>query len=144
MRKDIIQIRQVHKSKERSGHLLCRKCPDRVLLCWRRGRDSNPCGLAPKRFSRLVPFRKHSRAVLSAEPRFIAPCFRYTLAKRPHSGFFASLTRYDRFRNEKKHAFACLWRRGRDSNPCGVAPKRFSRPPRYDRFDTSPYGVCGS
>ena len=24
-------------------------------------------------------------------------------------------------------------------NPCGVAPKRFSRPPRYDRFDTSPY-----
>ena len=32
-----------------------------------------------------------------------------------------------------------LWRRGRDSNPCGVAPKRFSRPPRYDRFDTSPY-----
>ena len=31
------------------------------------------------------------------------------------------------------------WRRGRDSNPCGVAPKRFSRPPRYDHFDTSPY-----
>ena len=31
-----------------------------------------------------------------------------------------------------------LWRRGRDSNPCGVAPKRFSRPPRYDHFDTSP------
>ena len=29
-------------------------------------------------------------------------------------------------------------RRGWDSNPCGVAPKRFSRPPRYDRFDTSP------
>ena len=34
---------------------------------------------------------------------------------------------------------AADWRRGRDSNPCGVAPKRFSRPPRYDRFDTSPY-----
>ena len=32
-----------------------------------------------------------------------------------------------------------VWRRGRDSNPCGVAPKRFSRPPRCDRFDTSPY-----
>ena len=30
------------------------------------------------------------------------------------------------------------WRRGRDSNPCGIAPKRFSRPPRYDHFDTSP------
>ena len=36
-------------------------------------------------------------------------------------------------------AFAVFWRRGRDSNPCGVAPKRFSRPPRYDHFDTSPY-----
>ena len=35
-----------------------------------------------------------------------------------------------------------FWRRGRDSNPCGVAPKRFSRPPRYDRFDTSPYMNC--
>ena len=32
-----------------------------------------------------------------------------------------------------------VWRRGRDSNPCGVSPKRFSRPPRYDRFDTSPF-----
>ena len=31
-----------------------------------------------------------------------------------------------------------VWRRGRDSNPCGVASKRFSRPPRYDHFDTSP------
>ena len=28
------------------------------------------------------------------------------------------------------------WRRRRDSNPRGLAPKRFSRPPRYDRFDT--------
>ena len=25
-----------------------------------------------------------------------------------------------------------------DSNPRGVAPKRFSRPPRYDRFDNPP------
>ena len=32
-----------------------------------------------------------------------------------------------------------FWRRRRDSNPRGLAPKRFSRPPRYDRFDTPPY-----
>ena len=25
-----------------------------------------------------------------------------------------------------------------DSNPCALADKRFSRPPRYDHFDTSP------
>ena len=30
------------------------------------------------------------------------------------------------------------WRRKRDSNPRGVSPKRFSRPPRYDRFDIPP------
>ncbi len=30
------------------------------------------------------------------------------------------------------------WRRQGDSNPRGVAPKRFSRPPRYDRFDMPP------
>ena len=31
------------------------------------------------------------------------------------------------------------WRRGRDSNPRGIAPKLISSQPRYDRFDTSPY-----
>ena len=31
-----------------------------------------------------------------------------------------------------------FWRRQRDSNPRGVAPKRFSRPPRYDHFDMPP------
>ena len=31
-----------------------------------------------------------------------------------------------------------LWRKRRDSNPRGLSPKRFSRPPRYDHFDTLP------
>ena len=31
-----------------------------------------------------------------------------------------------------------FWRRERDSNPCGISPKRFSRPPRYDHFDIPP------
>ena len=32
-----------------------------------------------------------------------------------------------------------LQRRGWDSNPRALADKRFSRPPRYDHFDISPY-----
>ena len=32
-----------------------------------------------------------------------------------------------------------MWRRKRDSNPRGLSPKRFSRPPRYDRFDIPPF-----
>ena len=34
---------------------------------------------------------------------------------------------------------AAKWRRERDSNPCEIALKRFSRPPRYDHFDIPPY-----
>ena len=34
-----------------------------------------------------------------------------------------------------------VWRRVWDSNPRGIAPKRFSRPPRYDHFDNSPYSM---
>ncbi len=33
---------------------------------------------------------------------------------------------------------AFRWRRKRDSNPRGREPKRFSRPPRCDRFDIPP------
>ena len=33
-------------------------------------------------------------------------------------------------------------RRGWDSNPRALADKRFSRPPRYDHFDTSPNRIC--
>ena len=36
-----------------------------------------------------------------------------------------------------QHFFA--ERREWDSNPCALADKRFSRPPRYDHFDISPY-----
>jgi hypothetical protein len=36
----------------------------------------------------------------------------------------------------------CIERRGWDSNPRALADKRFSRPPRYDHFDTSPYVFC--
>ena len=38
-----------------------------------------------------------------------------------------------------QHQCDVLKRRGWDSNPCALADKRFSRPPRYDHFDTSPY-----
>ncbi len=34
--------------------------------------------------------------------------------------------------------FSLNKRRGWDSNPRALADKRFSRPPRYDHFDTSP------
>ena len=36
-----------------------------------------------------------------------------------------------------------MWRRGWDSNPRALSDKRFSRPPRYDHFDTSPYLCSG-
>ena len=39
---------------------------------------------------------------------------------------------------EKRLAERCLQRREWDSNPRALSDKRFSRPPRYDHFDTSP------
>ena len=40
---------------------------------------------------------------------------------------------------KKQNILFCLNRRGWDSNPRALSDKRFSRPPRYDRFDTPPY-----
>ena len=43
-----------------------------------------------------------------------------------------------RTRLEKTSPSTQCQRRGWDSNPRALADKRFSRPPRYDHFDTSP------
>ena len=55
-------------------------------------------------------------------------------------GYFSEyITRY-LIRSLKIFKLNCIFneRRGWDSNPCALADKRFSRPPRYDHFDTSP------
>ena len=41
-------------------------------------------------------------------------------------------------KNRQVETCRFFWRREWDSNPRGLSPKRFSRPPRYDRFDISP------
>ena len=61
---------------------------------------------------------------ITKRPVFIAPAVLPVDMKKPrkhwvYAGFF--------------------WRRGRDSNPRGIAPKLISSQPRYDHFDTSPY-----
>ena len=45
-----------------------------------------------------------------------------------------------RFQKTKKSSVSrtLFQRRGWDSNPRALSDKRFSRPPRYDHFDTSP------
>ena len=53
----------------------------------------------------------------------------------------------DLIRKAKGPQTQCLrafwtWRSGWDSNPRALADKRFSRPPRYDHFDTSPDNSC--
>ena len=59
----------------------------------------------------------------------------------PPAGHSLPIQFESRQKNEpyKMYSSAFL-RRERDSNPCGIAPKRFSRPPRYDRFDIPPCG----
>ena len=40
--------------------------------------------------------------------------------------------------NSNSDTFCFIWRRVRDSNPRGIAPKLISSQPRYDHFDNSP------
>ena len=44
-------------------------------------------------------------------------------------------------KNLQSVEIAGLWRSGWDSNPRAREGQRFSRPPRYDRFDTTPYEI---
>ena len=64
----------------------------------------------------------------------------------PAAGFVFSATAFVVY-HIKKHLsttflfFSVIFiteRREWDSNPCALADKRFSRPPRYDHFDISP------
>ncbi len=88
-----------------------------VLLFWRRRRDLNPR----------------------------ASCPTYTLSRGASSPleYFSKVKMFLKYSFSgrivtKLSALSKVWRREWDSNPRGLAPKRFSRPPRYDRFDISP------
>ena len=76
---------------------------------YRRRRDLNPRAA----INDLLPFQGSPFSLLGTSP----------------SGFFLKL--------KQKNALGTQ-RRGWDSNPCAREGKRFSRPPRYDHFDTSP------
>ena len=57
--------------------------------------------------------------------------------------FEALLLSTEKQNGQAKNACPFCWRRKRDSNPRGLSPKRFSRPPRYDRFDIPPLCMPG-
>ncbi len=90
--------------------------------------------------SAAFDFRKCKRLLLSslavilvvggsaAKPRAIADCAGIPLPKQQKT---------------RQNLSGFLWRRKRDSNPRGLSPKRFSRPPRYDRFDIPPLCMPG-
>ena len=98
-----------------------------VGFLWRRKRDSF-LSFARQPWSAVFMLCKSLRAAAKNDAlcRFLNALVRIPLIK---------------YRKTKRTSvFACpfCWRRKRDSNPRGLSPKRFSRPPRYDRFDTSP------
>ena len=97
------------------------------------------CGEGRKRraLRAAEPRRSHFCHFASSREKTLQKCL--CLRRGPHPVF--------RLRCNKKMRpttwvrIFLLWRRRRDSNPCGLAPKRFSRPPRYDHFDTPPYAA---
>ena len=72
------------------------------------------------------------------------------MIKNGNFHYISPLSRKIRFKMDNKtesttygnfHNAVLFWRRKRDSNPREVALKRFSRPPRYDRFAIPP-DIC--
>ena len=75
---------------------------------------------------------KTTQTFLSPFNAFLA--FRHP-AKSYHTSSLLLITSKKPSRTSSGEVF---WRRERDSNPCEIALKRFSRPPRYDHFDIPP------
>ena len=82
----------------------------------RRRRDLNPRAA----INDLLPFQGSPFSLLGTSPYKLKHSTNYGRAFKLPDGNGRSL------------------RRGWDSNPCAREGKRFSRPPRYDHFDTSP------
>ena len=99
----------------------------------RRRRDLNPRAA----INDLLPFQGSPFSLLGTSPNQADYIFIYLfILQMPLTAY---LLKYEDFIPEKKHpAEKYLQRRGWDSNPRALADKRFSRPPRYDHFDTSP------
>ena len=127
------QVSQMQKSPQTADFRANKKPPadkisfiNRWCLIWRRRRDSNPrTALTAYALSRGTSY---SHLSTSPYKVFCHPAAIYH-RMGPLSVIQLCVSIFSR--DERK------WPRGWDSNPRGLAPKRFSRPPRYDRFDTS-------
>ena len=100
-------------SRRSSSKQKVKRQPKQVAF-WRRRRDLN----SRAGFPTYALSRGASSANLSTSPNY-SRSYQKSILKR-------------------KTAFCLNWRRGWDSNPRALSDKRFSRPPRYDHFDTSP------
>ena len=98
-------------------------------------------------------FRWRRRRDTAASGRLLAACYggsrtlgcRTRLVRRTDFCAYAQKCSHPPRTAKKKSRLLpalFLWRRRRDSNHRGLAPKRFSRPPRCDRFDTPPKRDC--
>ena len=104
-----------------------------VVFIKRRGWDSNPRALSDKRFSR-PPRYDH----FDTSPTIYLSAASVSPQRQDvfyHSFLLSSIL----FLSFSNFSFVLNKRREWDSNPRALADKRFSRPPRYDHFDISPY-----
>ena len=107
----------------------CQGSSSVCLHCKRRRRDLNPRAA----INDLHPFQGCPFSHLGYFSKCLnqhSNLFRFIIS-------FIILYRNDLFQILRLHLLFSK-RRGWDSNPRALADKRFSRPPRYDHFDTSP------
>ena len=99
----------------------------------RRRRDLNPRAAV----NDLLPFQGSPFGQLGYFSKL--PYLFYLVLAKTTIGIISYLFSFvKRFFDLFFKSFSLNKRRGWDSNPRALADKRFSRPPRYDHFDTSP------
>ena len=102
-----------------------------VLLFWRRLRDSLRKQRLLSRLSRKQPFHR-----LFGRLAFVVV---YGIVCKPTSNPFEALNKQKKRNTNSKCSYFSFMAEAEGFEPPWVLPKRFSRPPRYDRFDKPPF-----
>ena len=119
------------KTAQKGGFYLRKACSFNARYVLGKGRGIRSCLLQSNLGQQFLCFAKAFGQPLKTTHRVVFLKL----------SFEALLLSTEKQNGQAKNACPFCWRRKRDSNPRGLSPKRFSRPPRYDRFDIPPLGI---
>ena len=87
----------------------------------------------------VKPRHSYIKVTMAASSRTVSKVPSGDCVQPSKGGCKTQSCRSESAKADSSNAVHLIWRRGRDSNPRGIAPKLISSQPRYDHFDTSAY-----